>query len=178
MLGGTWLRRAAPWEGPPFPVNHACHGARGLGERGLLSSCRIHSRRFCFSKHATKSTRCCSWLSMDSHLPSPQGPWWLQNAEHPMAEAAPPCALLLQLHRLPWEWMEPSSLNVACKERPHGCPSPIRVPSPASQQGCTDFLLLQAGMAGKTQGNCMRGYYPTTGGDSFQGHKTISFGNT
>ena len=65
-------------------MNHTCCGIRWFGGRSLLSSCHIHSRRFYFSKRATKSTCCCSWLSLDSHLASPQGPggsrtlsiWW------------------------------------------------------------------------------------------------------
>lgn len=103
------------------------------------------------------------------------GPRWFKNTEHLVEEAAPPCALLLQHHCLPWEWMEHHSLNFTCKERTPGCPSLIRVPSRASQRGCTDFMLLQAWMAGKMQGNCMQGHYPTDGGDSLQRHKTTSF---
>ena len=153
-------------------MNHTCCGTRWFGGRLLLSSDNIHSRRFYFSKHATKST----FLALLGFPPGlTAGPRWLQNTEHLVAEATPPCALLLQHHHLPWEWMEPPSLNFTCKERTPGCPSPIRVPSPASQWGCTDFMLLQARMAGKRQGNCMRGRFPTDGGDSFQGHKTTSF---
>lgn len=126
----------------------------------LLGSCHIRSRRFSFS---------LALLGFPPGLTA--GPRWLQNTEQLVAEAAPPCAVLLQHHRLPWEWMEPPSLHFTCKEGTPGCPGP----RPASQRGCTDFMLLQAGMAGTMHGNCMRGHYPTDGGDSFQGHKTTSF---
>lgn len=55
-------------------MRHMCHGARWFAGRVLHSGCRVHNRRFYFSKHATKSTCCCSWLSLDSHLASLHGP--------------------------------------------------------------------------------------------------------
>jgi len=132
-----------------------------FGGQLLLGSCHIHSRRFDFSKRAAKSTRCCSWPSLDSLI---TGPRCLQNTEHLLMLS---CSSTTTFPGNGWSLLPSASPR-------H--PSPIRVLSPASQRGCSDyFVLLRAGVAGEMHGHCMQGHYPADGGGSFQARKTTSF---